>query len=169
MVLGLLAAVVLASGSLVKAIAMIVLGLLLGIVGTDVNSGLPRFSFGIPELSDGIGFVVVAMGLFGFAEIIVNLEHTEKREVFTNRVSGLWMKWKDIKEAVPAMLRGTATRLGAGHPARRRRAARGVRLLHAGKEARQGSVALRQGRDRGRRRAREPRTTPARRRRSSRC
>jgi TctA family transporter len=108
MVLGLLAAVVLASGSLVKAIAMIVLGLLLGIVGTDVNSGLPRFSFGIPELSDGIGFVVVAMGLFGFAEIIVNLEHTEKREVFTNRVSGLWMKWKDIKEAVPAMLRGTA-------------------------------------------------------------
>ena len=108
MVLGLIAAVVLASGSLVKAIAMIVLGLLLGIVGTDVNSGLPRFSFGIPELSDGIGFVVVAMGLFGFAEIIVNLEHTEKREVFTNRVSGLWMKWKDIKEAVPAMLRGTA-------------------------------------------------------------
>ncbi|HQR78129.1 MAG TPA: tripartite tricarboxylate transporter permease, partial [Burkholderiaceae bacterium] len=94
MVLGLIGAVVLASGSLVKAIAMIVLGLLLGIVGTDVNSGLPRFSFGIPELSDGIGFVVVAMGLFGFAEIIVNLEHTEKREVFTNRVSGLWMKWK---------------------------------------------------------------------------
>jgi TctA family transporter len=108
MVLGLLAAVVLASGSLVKAIAMIVLGLLLGIVGTDVNSGLPRFSFGIPELSDGIGFVVVAMGLFGFAEIIVNLEHTEKRELFTNSVSGLWMKWKDIKAAVPAMLRGTA-------------------------------------------------------------
>jgi putative tricarboxylic transport membrane protein len=108
MVLGLLAAVVLASGSLVKAIAMIVLGLLLGIVGTDVNSGLPRFSFGIPELTDGIGFVVVAMGLFGFAEIIVNLEHTEKREVFTNRVSGLWLKWKDLKEALPAMLRGTA-------------------------------------------------------------
>ncbi|MBK9674010.1 MAG: tripartite tricarboxylate transporter permease [Betaproteobacteria bacterium] len=108
MVLGLLAAVVLASGSLVKAIAMIILGLLLGIVGTDVNSGLPRFSFGIPELTDGIGFVVVAMGLFGFAEIIVNLEHTEKREVFTNRVSGLWLKWKDLREALPAMLRGTA-------------------------------------------------------------
>ena len=107
MVLGLLAAVVLASGSLVKAIAMIILGLLLGIIGTDVNSGLPRFSFGIPELTDGIGFVVVAMGLFGFAEIIVNLERTEKREVFTNRVSGLWLKWKDLKEALPAMLRGT--------------------------------------------------------------
>jgi putative tricarboxylic transport membrane protein len=107
MVLGLIAAVVLASGSLVKAIGMIVLGLLLGIIGTDVNSGLQRYSFGIPELSDGIGFVVVAMGLFGFAEIIINLENTEKREVFTNKVSGIWIKWKDLKEALPAMLRGT--------------------------------------------------------------
>src|SRR5512132_1003250 len=75
MVLGLIGAVVLAHGSILKAIAMIVLGLLLGIVGTDVNSGLARFSFGIPELTDGIGTAVVAMGLFGFAEILVNLEH----------------------------------------------------------------------------------------------
>jgi TctA family transporter len=107
MVLGLIAAVVLASGSLLKAIAMIVLGLLLGIIGTDVNSGLQRYSFGIPELSDGIGFVVVAMGLFGYAEIIVNLEHKEAREVFTDKVSGLWLKWKDFKEALPAIVRGT--------------------------------------------------------------
>jgi TctA family transporter len=107
MVLGLIAAVVLASGSLVKAIAMIVLGLLLGIVGTDVNSGMARFSFGLPELTDGIGFVVVAMGLFGFAEIIVNLEHTEKREVFTDKVSNLMLSWKDFKSALPAILRGT--------------------------------------------------------------
>ena len=107
MVLGLIAAVVLASGSLVKAIGMIVLGLLLGIIGTDVNSGLQRYSFGIAELSDGIGFVVVAMGLFGFAEIIVNLEHTEHREVFTNKVSGLMLKWSEFKEALPAILRGT--------------------------------------------------------------
>src|ERR1700754_1304857 len=91
MVLGLIAAVVLASGSLVKAIGMIVLGLLLGIVGTDVNSGLQRYSFGIAELSDGIGFVTVAMGLFGFAEIIINLEQKEKREVFTKNVSNLWL------------------------------------------------------------------------------
>src|SRR5687767_15350180 len=83
MVLGLIAAVVLASGSLIKAIGMILLGLLLGIIGTDVNSGLQRYTFGLPELSDGIGFVVVAMGLFGFAEIIINLEHREHREVFT--------------------------------------------------------------------------------------
>jgi putative tricarboxylic transport membrane protein len=107
MVLGLIAAVVLASGSLVKAIGMIVLGLLLGIVGTDVNSGLQRYSLGIAELSDGIGFVTVAMGLFGFAEIIVNLEHKEKREVFTKNVSGLWLKWADFKEAFPAIVRGT--------------------------------------------------------------
>jgi putative tricarboxylic transport membrane protein len=107
MVLGLIAAVVLASGSLVKAIGMIVLGLLLGIVGTDVNSGLQRYSLGIPELSDGIGFVTVAMGLFGFAEIIVNLEQKEKREVFTRNVSSLWLKWKDFKEAFPAIVRGT--------------------------------------------------------------
>jgi TctA family transporter len=107
MVLGLISAVVLAHGSLLKALGMIVLGLLLGIIGTDVNSGMQRYSFGIPELSDGIGFVVVAMGLFGFAEIIINLEYTDKREVFTKNVSGLWLKWKDFKEALPAMLRGT--------------------------------------------------------------
>jgi len=107
MVLGLIAAVVLASGSLVKAIGMIILGLLLGIVGTDVNSGMQRYSFGIAELSDGIGFVTVAMGLFGFAEIIVNLEQKEKREVFTKNVSGLWLKWQDFKEALPAIARGT--------------------------------------------------------------
>jgi TctA family transporter len=114
MVLGLIAAVVLASGSLVKAIGMIVLGLLLGIVGTDVNSGLQRYSFGIPELSDGIGFVAIAMGVFGFAEIIVNLEHREAREVFTNKVSGLWIKWKDFKEAFPAIARGTLLGSGLG-------------------------------------------------------
>jgi TctA family transporter len=107
MVLGLIAAVVLASGSLVKAIGMIVLGLLLGIVGTDVNSGLQRYSLGIPELSDGIGFVTIAMGLFGFAEIIINLEHKGKREVFTKNVSDIWLKWKEFKEALPAIVRGT--------------------------------------------------------------
>src|SRR5512143_3636080 len=74
MVLGLLSAVVLARGSVLKAVLMIILGLLLGIVGTDVESGMARFSFEVPQLTDGIGFVGLAMGLFGFAEIIVNLE-----------------------------------------------------------------------------------------------
>jgi TctA family transporter len=89
---------------------MIVLGLLLGIIGTDVNSGMARFSFGVPELTDGIGFVQVAMGVFGFAEIISNLErdHGEKREVFTKKIEHLWLKWQEFKQAFPAMFRGTA-------------------------------------------------------------
>jgi len=107
MVLGLIGAVVLAHGSLVKAIAMIVTGLLLGIVGTDVNSGVARFDFGIPELSDGIGVVVVAMGLFGFAEIILNLESTEKRELIKTSIKGLWLTKEQFKAAFPAVLRGT--------------------------------------------------------------
>src|SRR6187399_2121002 len=86
MVLGLIGAVVLAHGSLLKAIAMIVLGLLLGIVGTDVNSGVARFDFGIPQMTDGLGVVSVAMGLFGFAEIITNLESQEKRERLASKV-----------------------------------------------------------------------------------
>ena len=109
MVVGMIGAVVMASGSLVKAIAMIVLGLLLGLVGTDVNSGVARFAFDIPELSDGIGFVAIAMGVFGYGEIISNLaqpEHT--REVFTSKVQGLWPTRQDLKDMTPAVLRGTA-------------------------------------------------------------
>jgi putative tricarboxylic transport membrane protein len=107
MVLGLIAAVVLAHGSLLKAIAMVILGLLLGIVGTDVNSGVARFSFGVSELSDGINFVVVAMGMFGFAEIIANLEHKEQRDVFVAKVSGLLPTLADFKHCAGAILRGT--------------------------------------------------------------
>jgi TctA family transporter len=108
MVLGLIGAVVLASGSLLKAIAMIVLGLLLGLVGTDVNSGVARFNFDVPELADGIGFVAVAMGVFGFAEIIANLEHKGQRQVFTDKVGKLLPSRKEFMDAWPAVLRGTA-------------------------------------------------------------
>jgi putative tricarboxylic transport membrane protein len=109
MILGLIGAVVLASGSLLKAIAMIVLGLLLGLVGTDVNSGVARFSFDIPELTDGIGFIVIAMGVFGYGEIIMNLSKSEEeREVFTAEVHGLFPTKEDWKNMAPAMLRGTA-------------------------------------------------------------
>ncbi len=109
MVLGLIGAVVLASGSLVKAISMILLGLLLGQINTDVISGVPRFSFDIPELTDGIGFVTIAMGVFGFGEIISNLGRpAEHREVFTKDVKGLWPTRQDFKDAAPAVLRGTA-------------------------------------------------------------
>jgi putative tricarboxylic transport membrane protein len=108
MVLGLIAAVVLAHGSLIKAIAMIILGLLLGLIGTDVNSGVARYSFNMPELIDGIGIGTIAMGMFGFSEIIRNLETGEgEREVFTKSISGLWPNWSDIKQAFPATIRGT--------------------------------------------------------------
>jgi len=107
MVLGLIGAVVLASGSLVKAVAMIVLGLLLGLVGTDVNSGAARFSFDVPELTDGLNFVSVAMGVFGFAEIIANLEQKEARETFTDHITNLFPTKADFKRMIPAVLRGT--------------------------------------------------------------
>src|SRR5512144_1720269 len=109
MVLGLIGAVVLASGSLLKAISMILLGLLLGQVNTDVISGVPRYSFDIPELTDGIGFVGIAMGVVGFGEIIANLAMpSEHREVFTKDVKGLWPTKEDFRLAYPAVLRGTA-------------------------------------------------------------
>ena len=108
MVFGLIAATVLARGSLVKAIAMVVFGLLLGLVGTDVNSGVLRFTFGIPELSDGIGFVVVAMGMFGTAEIIANLDLKDKREVFLSKVTHLYPTKDDLKRSWASILRGTA-------------------------------------------------------------
>jgi putative tricarboxylic transport membrane protein len=108
MVLGLVSAVVLAHGSLIKAIAMVILGLLLGLVGTDVNSGVLRFAFGISEMADGIGFVTVAMGMFGIAEIIGNLEQKEHREIFTSKVGSLMPSKADWKRMWKPILRGTA-------------------------------------------------------------
>ncbi|CAM5443140.1 tripartite tricarboxylate transporter permease [Eoetvoesiella caeni] len=108
MVLGLIGAVVLASGSLPKAIGMILLGLLLGMVGTDVNSGVARFDFGIPELQDGIDFAVVAMGVFGFAEIMTNLELKEQRVEVNDKVGSLYPNKQEFSEAWPACVRGTA-------------------------------------------------------------
>ncbi len=109
MVLGLIGAVVLASGSLLKAVSMILLGLLMGLIGTDVNSGVARYSFDIPELTDGIGFITIAMGIFGYGEIIMNLSKKEEdREVFTAKVTGLFPTAQDLKRMAPAILRGTA-------------------------------------------------------------
>jgi TctA family transporter len=84
------------------------LGLLLGLVGTDVNSGVARFSFDVPELTDGIGFVVLAMGIFGYGEIIANLSQPEhSREIFASKVTGLMPTKEDFKRITPAVLRGT--------------------------------------------------------------
>ncbi|MGB8856064.1 MAG: tripartite tricarboxylate transporter permease [Burkholderiales bacterium] len=111
MVLGLVASIVLASGSLLHALGMIVLGLLLGLVGTDVNSGMARYSFDIPELADGISFVIVAMGVFGLGEIISNLQHEATRSTLMTKVTGLMPTKEDLKRIIAPVLRGTA--LGA--------------------------------------------------------
>jgi putative tricarboxylic transport membrane protein len=109
MVLGLIFAVVLAKGSLLKAIGMILAGLLMSMVGSDLESGVGRMTFGIAELADGIGFVVVAMGVFGFAEIIRNLEASpESREILNTKITGLMPTRTDLKASTPAILRGTA-------------------------------------------------------------
>jgi TctA family transporter len=107
MVLGLVASVVLAHGSLLKAIGMIVLGLLLGMVGTDVTSGVPRYTFDVPELADGISFVAVAMGLFGLGEIVVNLEREGGAARIIGRITSLWPTRDDWKRMVSPILRGT--------------------------------------------------------------
>ncbi len=113
MVLGLVFAVVLAKGSVLKAIAMIVLGLLLSMVGSDVETGAARMSFGVPDLADGFGFAIVAMGVFGFAEIIRNLDPGTdvNRSLVQRPVTGLMPTRKDLVDAAPAIGRGTA--LGA--------------------------------------------------------
>ena len=81
----------------------------MGLIGTDVNSGVARFSFDIPELTDGVGFVAVAMGVFGYGEIISNLSQPEdEREVFTAKVEGLFPTKEDFKNMLPAVIRGTA-------------------------------------------------------------
>jgi TctA family transporter len=107
MVLGLLAAIVLARGSLLHAAGMVVLGLLLGLVGTDVNSGTQRFTFGILRLADGIGFVVVAMGMFGLAEITRNLENEGQRSTVVKKVANLMPTREDWKRIIGPILRGT--------------------------------------------------------------
>src|SRR6266404_3566113 len=107
MVLGLVFAVVLARGSVPKAIAMIMMGLLMSMVGSDIETGQSRMAFDVPELSDGIGFVVVAMGVFGFAEIMRNLEQESTRSIVHAKLTGLMPTWPDLKAASGAIMRGT--------------------------------------------------------------
>jgi TctA family transporter len=107
MVLGLISAIVLAHGSVIKAVAMILVGLFLGLIGTDVSTGVARYTFGIPELADGLGFVPLAVGLFGLSEIILNLEKGLERRVLSSKIHGLLPKMKDIKDSWAAVVRGT--------------------------------------------------------------
>lgn len=107
MVLGLVSAVVLANGDLLKAIAMIFLGLLLGLVGTDVNSGALRYTFGIGELMEGLGFVPLSMGIYGFAEIMRNLEQSSSRTLVPGKVGSVLPTKADLKASAGPIARGT--------------------------------------------------------------
>jgi len=106
-VLGLLASVALASGSTIKALAMVVLGLLLSMVGQDLQTAVPRFTFGQRELYDGLNFVSVAVGLFGVAEILRNLHDPRTRERIVGRVTNLWPSRSDLRRVVGPILRAT--------------------------------------------------------------
>jgi putative tricarboxylic transport membrane protein len=107
MVLGLIFAVVLAKGSVLKAISMILFGLVLSMVGSDLETGAGRMNFNIPELADGINFAVVAMGVFGFAEVLRNLEQAHNRAIVQSKITGLMPTRADLKAAAPAIGRGT--------------------------------------------------------------
>ncbi|HEX5998362.1 MAG TPA: tripartite tricarboxylate transporter permease [Hyphomicrobiaceae bacterium] len=107
MLMGLVGAAVLAQGDMVKSLAMVAMGLLLGIVGTDVNSGVRRFVFGLNELADGISFLVLAVGVFAIGEIVSNLSDPEERRFFTGRVKNLMPTTEDIKASAAPVLRGT--------------------------------------------------------------
>src|SRR5258708_708761 len=106
MVCGLIAAVVLARGSVVKAIGMVVLGLLLGLAGTDVNSGIRRFDFGFQGLADGIEFVALSMAIYGIAEVAFNLEKKEGPAVVAGAIGRVWPSLAAIRHCIPAILRG---------------------------------------------------------------
>jgi len=108
MVLGLVGSVVLARGSVPKAIAMILMGILFGTIGTDVNSGASRFTLGSPQLIDGFEIAVVAMGLFGIAELLRNLSSPPDHSIVATRVSKLWLSREQFRQAAPAVVRGTA-------------------------------------------------------------
>jgi TctA family transporter len=107
MVLGLICAIVLSHGSFVKAVGMVLAGLLLGLVGIDVNSGTLRYTFDVPQLSDGIGFVPLAMGVFGIAEIALNLQRDQDRRVLGVGLGRLWLTRDETRLAAPAVARGT--------------------------------------------------------------
>jgi TctA family transporter len=106
MLMGLVTAAILAQGDMLKSLAMVFLGLLLSMVGSDVDTGIKRFTFGFFELADGIGFVIIAIGVFAIGEIIFNVSDPEEQQVFTSRVGSLYPTLQDMKQAAAPILRG---------------------------------------------------------------
>ncbi len=104
---GLCFAVVLARGSVLKAIGMVLLGVLLSTIGTDLETGAERMTFGSLALADGVDFAVLAMGLFGFAEVMRNLDQVENRDVVQQPLGRIFPSWQDLRQSAAAVLRGT--------------------------------------------------------------
>jgi putative tricarboxylic transport membrane protein len=107
MILGFVVLTYLAQKSMAKALMMAAAGVLLGTIGLDTMTGMPRFTFGIPELLDGVGLAPLAMGLFGISEIFLNVEKRIKQEVITTRLRGLFPTLEDWGRAIWSILRGT--------------------------------------------------------------
>lgn len=107
MLLGLVTSTALAHGSVLKAMAMIVTGMLFGIVGTDVDSGVFRFTLGVVELSDGLSIVAVALGIFGIAEVLRNLEHVPEQNAGTAKIASLMPGREDLRSAAGPIIRGS--------------------------------------------------------------
>jgi putative tricarboxylic transport membrane protein len=104
---GLIILTYLAQGSILKALMMALVGIIIGNVGLDMITGLPRFTFGIDELTDGVGIIPVVMGLFGISEVLINIERTLKRDIFQTQIGHLWPSLKDWAVAKWSILRGT--------------------------------------------------------------
>ena len=156
MVLGLIFAVVLAKGSVLKAIAMVVLGLLMSMVGSDLETGAGRMTFDFPELADGIGFTNIAMGVFGFAEIIRNLELPEEsRDILKGKVTGLMPTRQDLINSSGAIARGTLLGSLLGILPGGGAVIASFAAYTFEKKIAKDPCTLRQGRHRGRRGARE--------------
>ena len=107
MLMGLVGSAVLTQGDAVKGLAMVVVGLLIGLIGTDVNSGLPRYAFDVPELVDGVGFTVIAVGLFAVAEIATNLERREPQTAYTGALTSIMPNAAELARSFWPALRGT--------------------------------------------------------------
>ena len=151
MLMGLVAAAVLAHGNMVKSLAMVVVGLLLGIVGADVNSGIKRFAFGFYELADGIGVVTIAVGVFAVGEILTNLSDPEERQVFTSKVTNLFPTREDLKRSFGPIVRGTGVGAFFGVLPGTTPAIASFSSYMIEKKLGQGPVAFRPRRHRGRR------------------
>ena len=107
MVLGLIASAVLSTGSIVNSIGMVLVGMLISTVGVDINSGVERFTFGTPNLYNGISFIVIAMAVFGLSEVVYNILHPSKEATLHTDIKDLYPTKQEMKEAMPAILRGT--------------------------------------------------------------